>query len=175
MQKIFNKRERLIFYVTVGVVGFALVFNFLLVPVLSRFENLNRQIRSLRQKLNKYTVLVSQKEFLESRYAQFSPFSVEGTGVNGPLSSLAQLESMAKNSGIRIIDMRPGGMTAKGRSETLIDLRAQGSVENYFNFIYELENSLTLMRVKGLQLNARPGTSDLEATFSIAQFFPSGQ
>jgi type II secretory pathway component PulM len=62
MQKILNKREKIVLYTTVGIIIFSIAFNLFIEPTLSRNETLNKEINIARLKLNKYLKLLSQKE-----------------------------------------------------------------------------------------------------------------
>lgn len=172
MIRVLAKRERIILYATIGVVIFAIAFNFLLAPVLTKNDNLNREINLKRAKLKKYLWLISQKEAIQSKYSKFSPApSVSDQQQDVLVSALSELENLAKNSGIRIIDLRPQ-QGAKGSDlykEILIDLRTEGSMDGYLKFIYNLENSLSLLRIKKFQLTAKPNAQVLEGSFSISQ------
>lgn len=167
MRKIFTAREKNIFYLTAAVFGFALVFNFLFVPVAARFDRLNQQINLSSAKLEKYSWLLAQKEYLQQAGSQEQALA----------SPLEALEGLAKGAGITIVDLRPGAGAASvsrsGYRESLIDLRTEGAIEGYISFIYNLENSPSLLRVKSFQLSSRSNTAALEGNFTISQFSPA--
>ncbi len=167
MIKVLNRREKFIFYATIGVIVFAFIFNFFLAPVLSRNDTLNNEIRLNREKLKNYLWLLSNKEAIQKKYAKFFPAdNLTGQEQTETTGTLSELENLAKNSGIKIIDIRPqqGGK---------IDLRAEGSLENYMKFIYNLENSLALLRIKKFQISAKPNSSALDGNFLISQLIAS--
>lgn len=173
MLKILTQREKIIFYVTTGVITFAVSFNFLIAPVLTKNDALNKEINITRAKLKKYLWLLDQKDNIESKYSRFSSaFGVDGQQKNMQVGSLSELESLAKEADIRIIDIRPqSGSKGPGLySQVIVDLRAEGTMEGYFKFIYSIENSFLLLKIKGFQLTAKPNTQLLEGVFSISQF-----
>lgn len=172
MIRVLSRRERVILYATAGVIIFAAIFNFLLAPVLTKNDNLNKEINLKRAKLKKYLWLLSQKEAIQGKYSKFSsaPGGL-GQEQDALVSALSELENLAKNSGVKIIDLRPQ-QPAGGRDlyrEILIDLRTEGEMAGYLKFIYELENSLSLLRIKKFQLSAKPNSTILEGSFSISQ------
>ncbi|MFH1355016.1 MAG: hypothetical protein ABIH19_02585 [Candidatus Omnitrophota bacterium] len=83
---------------------------------------------------------------------------------------LPELENLAKNSGIRIIDIRPR-TPKRGNlfTETLIELKTEADVAGYLKFIYNIENSLLLLKVQEFRLDSKPGTQVLDGNFSISQ------
>jgi len=173
MQKILTRREKTVLYLTAGVIVFALAFNFLLMPLFARISRINKEIVLTRMKLLKYSWLLSQKDDLLAKYAAGGS-SGNSFGQDDPLlAGLSTIEDLAQQSNIRIIDIRPD-MQEKSSSqhkEALIELRAEGNVKGFFAFIYKLENSLFLLKIKKFQLSLRPGNQDLEGRFTIAALF----
>jgi len=165
MQRLFTKREKLISYLTAAVIVFGILFNFFIAPFLSKNDALNKEINLTRQKLKKYLWLLSQSEEINNKAKDF-PSSIKAVNQQGEASVaiLAELEELAKDANIRIIELRPA---AAGK--TLIDLRAEGNTEGYLKFIYSLENSLSLFKIKKFQLSAKSNPQILESNFSITQ------
>lgn len=86
------------------------------------------------------------------------------------MSILSELELIAQQSGVSIIDIRPQlPKETSAYKEIYIDLRAEGSMQAFLKFIYDIENSLSLLRIKKLQLIAKPNSSILEGIFSISE------
>ena len=171
MIKVLTKRERIILYATIGIIIFTVVFNFLLAPILTKNDILNKEINITRIKLNKYLRLLSQRAYIQNKYNKFSStFKIPEQGGDTLVAALSELETLAKNANIRILDIRPqASKTSDIYKENLIEARTEGGMEGYLKFIYDIENSLSLLRIKRFQLNAKPGASGLEGSFSISQ------
>jgi len=169
MQKFLNKREHLMLYLAIGVMAFAAVFNLLLYPLLQRNDTLNREINLARSKLKNYARLLSQKDYIMHRYNTFAPqLKLPQDNESGIVSSLSEIENLAKASRVHIIDIRP--QSQKGGSALYIDVRAEANLESFLRFIYEIENSLSVLKIKKFQLNSRSGSTALEGIFIISQF-----
>jgi hypothetical protein len=80
------------------------------------------------------------------------------------------LEELAVKTGIRIIDLRPQseGSSNLGKG-VVVDLRAEGDMEGHIKFLYEIENSLSLLKVQRLELSAKNDNSNLESNLTIFQ------
>jgi hypothetical protein len=172
MLRVLSQREKLIFWFTVGIITLAVVFKFCLAPVLDKNDLLNREISATRAKLKKYLKLNSQKQDLQERYSRLTAnLDLSSQQADPLVAALAALESFAREANIRIVDVRPQAVAkAPGVYQELsIDLRSEGAMPDYLKFIYSLENSLSLLRIKRLQLNSRPNTEFLEGAFSISQ------
>jgi len=172
MQKIITNREKIILYLTIGVIIFGIGFTFLLTPILNEYAKLDKEINITRARFRKYQLLLSQKEYIQKKYDQFaSGANLSGTGKDSLVNVLTELEDLAKEADIRIIDIRPQGPAGAATlyKEVVVDLRTEGAIEGYLKFIYRIENSLSLLRIKRFQLAARPNSPALEGVFSISQ------
>jgi hypothetical protein len=172
MKKSLTKRESLILYLTIFLVIFAILFNFLILPVITKINNVNREIKLVQAKLNKYSLLLSRKDYIQNQYSKFSSVQVPlGQREDSLVGTLKELENLARQANIRIIDIRPQGPSKNLTSyqETLVDLKTEGAIEGYFNFIYHLENSPVLLRINKFQLTAKTNTEVLTGSFTISQ------
>lgn len=168
MQKIFNKKEKLLFVTAISVIVFSLMFNMFLFPILSKDYLLNKEIKITQAKFKRYMHLLDNKDYLQGKYNDFSASS--SAERNAALAGLTELENIAKSSGVRITDIRPQVQKASSLyQENIIDFRAEGTMEEYTKFIYTIENSPSLLRIKKFQLTARSSTSTLEGSFSVSQ------
>ncbi len=171
MARILSKREKAIVWVTIGAVVISIAFNFIIEPVLSKNADLNKEIELTRIKLAKYLELLRQKDSIQEKYSKFSETLQRSNAVkNASVNVLAEIENLANEAKIQIIDIRPE--TAKAKElykESLIELRTEGNIESYFQFLFSIENSPLLLTIKNFQLNARPNSQALEGIFSISQ------
>jgi len=168
MQKVFNKREKTTLYLTVGVIISAVFFNFVIIPLLNKNDLLSKEINVSRAKLQKYLWLLSQKDYIENKYSKFSSLgNNKSSKDNSLVGVLSELEDMAKNSGIKIIDIRPGANMENNSKTISADLRAEGKMEGYLKFMYNIENSFSVLRIKEFQISSRPNNPLLEGNFTI--------
>jgi hypothetical protein len=174
MQKIFTQREKIILYLTIGVIGFSIIFNFMVAPIFGKLNKLDKEISVVRLKLKKSLWLLSHKDSLQAKEKKFSSgIAVPEAGKEALVNTLAELENLARQAGVRILDIRPQTPRASADlKEIIIDLRLEADTEEYLKFIYSIENSLSLLKIKKFQLFSRPNTTDLEANFSISWLSP---
>lgn len=155
--KLLTKRERLIFYLTLSTICSSLVFNHIFKPLVNKFNFLNQEILTYKIKLAKAFRLLGESEGVKAKYAQVSSMVKEKVSEEELLASiLSELENLAKLSGLRITDIRPQSPKAlRTHKEFLIEVRQEGQIQAHLRFIYELENSQQLLRIKKLQLNPK--------------------
>ncbi|MFH1440907.1 MAG: type 4a pilus biogenesis protein PilO [Candidatus Omnitrophota bacterium] len=171
MAKILTKREKLSLFIALGVIVSAIAFNFIIMPVFDKFESLTKETMITRIKLIKYLQLLNQKDEIEKKYKQFSSaISLSGQEHDPFVAVLSELENLAKSSNIHILDVRPQSQRKTTKyKEIMVDLRTEGQMKDYMKFIYDIENSISLLRIRKIQLNAKSNTPALEGNISISQ------
>lgn len=170
MKRILSGREKIILYITVGVVLFSAVFNIFLLPVLDKNARLNQKINSTTEKLKKYAQLMLEKERIEAEYGRFAATSGVSREADTSVSALTELENLANSAQIRIIDIRPSSAKIQKAKGLIIETRLEGTMDQFMKFIYNIEQSISLLAIKKFQLNAKPNSAVLEGVFSIAEF-----
>lgn len=150
----FNPREKILLFITMAVVLFAILLNFTVLPFIDKNDLINKEILITRIKLKKYQRLLNRRETIEGRYP---PLPVDDS-MSG---ALAELENMANESGLKILEVRP--------QDELIDIRTEGNIEQQIRFIYNIQNSLALLWVRSFQINAKADNQLLEANFTITK------
>ncbi len=150
---------------------FFVFFNFVISPVLDKYEALNKEINLAKVKFKKYLILLNRKDYIEKRYQKFSSgASVSQERGDSLVDVLSELESLAKEANMRIVDIRPQSpKTVDLYKEYMIDIKLEGNVEGFLKFIFNVENSLSLLRIKRFQLSAKQQSGLLEGTFSISK------
>jgi hypothetical protein len=169
MLRTLGKRERQILYLTACVVIAAVAFNFLISPLIARNNQLNQRINLSREKIKKYLSVLKQKSRIQSQYTTLG-LSKAGQGQDTDVGVLSELETLAKGDNIRILEIRPqASQNLNLYKETVIVVRTEASIDNYLKFIYDLENSLLLLKIRQFQLTARPPNPLLEGNLLISQ------
>lgn len=140
-------------------------------PMIKRYSELNSEIRVNRLKLQKYARLLSQKDSILAKNDSLSKIMIlskeEGSS---SVSALSELENLAKNANILILEIRPQSVKSTSlHKEMDIELKTEGGLRDYLKFMYDIEHSLSLLTVKKLKLSSQPNTQTIEGLFSISQ------
>lgn len=169
MNKQLSGREKLILYVLIAVTFLGANVLFVFEPVIRRNITLNNEIQNVNLRIKRYLALLGKEKFILDNYNKLNLDSPELLGrQDRVVSLLSELEDTAKNAGIQIIEIRPEAGSKKGkRQETVVNLKAEAAMEQYVKFIYDLENSRFLLRIKSLQLSVKSNSQALEGVFSI--------
>lgn len=175
MHKLLTKKEKEIFYITLYFVILFVFSCFIIGPLLKKSRILNKKINFTKIKLIKYQQLVEKKGYIQNKNNKLSSnFAAAGGNEDIVITALSELEDFAKKANIQIVDVRPQAATgSSGYKEILIDLKAEGDIEGFLKFIYEVENSIFLLKIKKFQLTAEPSGKLLRGVFSISQLLPA--
>ncbi|MBI5873944.1 MAG: hypothetical protein HZB36_07410 [Candidatus Omnitrophica bacterium] len=175
MLKFLTQKEKIILSVAAGLITAGIVFNFLIIPTLTENARLNGEIRITRGKFLRYTKLLASKRDIQEKYEKFyASFKMSRIEQDALAGILSEFEDLAGASGVHIVDIRPD-MAEKDPGKVkgiTVELRVKGTSDAYMKFIYAIENSLSLLRIKKFQLNAKPNSQTLEGVFSILQLSP---
>jgi hypothetical protein len=171
MLRVLKKREQFFLYVIFALICSSLVFNFIAYPLWQKNQSLNSEITRTRLKLIKYQEVLNRKDRLENNYSESSPaLRVLEQKQDTVVAVLAELELLSQQANVKILDIRPQSITrASGAREASFDLRLEGDIEGYLKFIYEIENSVFLLRIKKILLHAKVDSESIEGAFTILQ------
>ena len=173
MLRVLGKREQLLLYLIFGLILVSLVFNFIAYPLWQNNQSLNREITMTRFKLVKYQEALNRKAELENIYPESSPaLKALEQKQDTVVAVLTELEHLSQKVNLKILDIRPQSIArASGVKEASFDLRLEGDIEAYLKFIYEIENSVFLLRIKKILLHAKADSTSIEGAFTITQTF----
>ncbi len=152
----FSKRERSLTIATITIVATVVSYGFVVEPLISSWSRLNRRIGSMSLKLERNYKLLGRGEIIEERYKRYSryvkPLSSEEEEV---ASMLKEIEAMARADSVHINNIRPHPARDRGFYEDFIfEVIADADISSLVKFIYDLQNSGNLLRVKKFTLSA---------------------
>lgn len=170
-QKKFSGREKLIFSVTITALCLAMIFNFIIVPLLNRINGINEKIGQKEQVLRRYSHLIDQGENVRSLYKEYKGVPGEGNASEEIAAELfKKSEETARKFQLLIQGVKPlPGVTKKGYNQVLLELELIGSFRSIFEFINEMETSVSLVQVSSFWLSAQsnvPGQLRCRIIFS---------
>lgn len=169
----FSERERYLALATSAIVLIAVVYALIIRPVSARWVNLNNQIRSKINALEKDYRILANEQLLRSEYAKFSKYAKPSKSEEEAVAdTLAYIENVSRNDSCFIINIKPIGVTNAGSyKEILIDVTAEANIEQFSKFLYDIENPRdTLINIKRFTINSKSGqTGILKGTFFISK------
>ncbi len=150
-----SKKDRLIFYLTVFMVSLLILDRAIVSPVFSKIKSLNNQVRDKQAEIKKNLRLLAQKDRIITGSVKYSSFLGDARLSDDQQVTLVlkELESLASKSSVYLVDMKPAGVKTSGSSKIImINLNCEAQMEQLVNFMYNLENSNSLISIEKYQL-----------------------
>jgi len=156
-----SQRERILFIGTVSVIALAVGYNLILEPLTNRWQYLNRQITQKSLKLTKNQNILKRKNRIKEEFDEYARHvSVLGTDEEAVTTLLKIIEEKATLSAARITNIRPKpARSTPFYKEFVFEVISESSLEQLLRFIYELQNSEELLKVKRLSLTLKGSQS----------------
>ncbi len=167
-----SKRERLIFYVAASIIIFSFLYNFLVEPAYKKYKQLNQRLLSNDIKYQRFVRLTKEKERIAKEYKNsIKDVKLKSSDEEETASLLTQIETIARNSGVRIVDMKPQSTKDRGfYKQFRVEVKVESNMSALTRFMYDTVNSDQILKLERLQINAKGGGSDLlVATINVTK------
>ena len=169
----FNKRERYLALAALSIVSIALVYLFIVDPIAARWKDLNSQIRSKVNMLEKDSRTAANRKTIEAEYAKLSKQGKPAKSKDQEVAeTLTFIESVSKNDACFIVNIKPVDIKdAASHKEILIDLTVEASTAQLSKFLYDIENPReNLIDVKRFSISSKYGQAGvLKSTLLISK------
>jgi len=169
----FSKKEKLILFVACVCVVLALVDRMVVAPIISKLDSLKGQIRQKEEAVKRNLHIVSQKERIGHEVRKFaSYFSDFDSEEENVTIFLKELEVLANKSSLSIVDMKPAGIKEDDNKvkKCVVTLSGEGQMEQIMDFMYNVENSNSLLTVERYQISPKSKeTSVAQCSMTISK------
>ncbi|MDP8298192.1 MAG: hypothetical protein RAP41_08475 [Candidatus Orphnella occulta] len=149
-----SKRERYILYISAIVVVVVFFDRIVIKPLIGRIEKLNKEIVIYEKRLQRSLYLLSQEELITSEHKKYTK-DIKQVSSEGEEKSrlLAEIEETARKSSVSLKDVKLGS-TEKAGSYTkyTVEIIAESKVAYLVDFIYQLESSVRLLKIRSFYL-----------------------
>ena len=170
--KNFSGREHLLLALTIFVAVAVVVYGLIIEPLIIYGARLNNQIESKTRRLIEYRRLLSVGGALTEEHAKFPAFITAEKSEEEALSKvLVEMERVSQKSGCYIVNVKPHSANEVGNYKRIsFDIIAEGAISDFSRFLYEIETSPDMLRVRHFTLATKPGSpGKLKGTFLITK------
>jgi len=167
-----SKRERTIFYVTVGVVSLVLLDSVIISPILGRVSSLSEAIQTKEETIEQSLLIVTQEKRIDEEKDRYSPFLSKPQPEEKVITAfLKEVETLAKKSSIYLTDIKPSGKEVEGAVvHQFLRLNFEAQMEQVFNFFYNVTNFEQLIKIEDYQIRPKTeGSSIIICNISISK------
>lgn len=136
---------------------------FMVEPLYKKLTQLNQQISTKQLQLMKSQKLIKEKDIIAGKFNKYAhELKVKGSNEEEMASVLSEIENIGKASGVYLSDVKPQKIKDMDFYKVLlVEIKFQATMPTLSKFIYDLQNSTSLLKVKRLQINIKGGESSL--------------
>jgi Tfp pilus assembly protein PilO len=155
---VLSKRERMILVWTVAVVGIALLYNFVISPILDARAEFQSEKQKLTEEIEKAKEVLSKKEALSKEWGERID-----NGLNDDVSAtesgvLNAIRIWAQNYGLTLSSVKPERERSDSKGEMKeisFNMACSGNMTSVGQFLWQIENSTLPLRITEFQLGSR--------------------
>lgn len=168
----FSRREKVIFYVSIVFVMFALIDRLLVSPALDKMASLENDIANKKIAIQKDLHFIYLKEGINKEASSYAGyFSKDVSYDEGMNSFLKLIEDFARRSSVNLLNIRPAGVKAeKGVVRYYVDLNCRGEMEQIVDFLYRIESAKKVLTVEKFTISAQEeGSSSAQCRITVSR------
>jgi|CXWL01.1.fsa_nt_gi Tfp pilus assembly protein PilO len=168
-----NPREKIFAIITVMLVLLFGIVELVIKPVKRIESRVDQELLDQNKILRKDINLVNDERQLSNQYEELlKPFIQQGSDEEAMSVLLAQLETLANEAKLRIVEIKPQkGKKADNYKFLSVGLSFQGTLLNIERFLYAVQSSPNDLNVDELILESNvPGQDSLTCRINLSQF-----
>ncbi|MBN3038732.1 MAG: type 4a pilus biogenesis protein PilO [Candidatus Omnitrophica bacterium] len=167
-----SKREKYILYISVTIIGLVLFDKAVLSPVTNKITKLNEEIDLQEKKLQRYLYILTQEDAITEEHKKYTQNVKQSSSDEEEKSKLLSvIEELARKSSVLLKNMKPGTTEREGPyNKYTVDIETESKIAYLADFMYQLEKSPRLLRVKEFNLApVKSKSSTIKSRMTITQ------
>lgn len=158
-----SKREKTFFTIALSIISLGILYAFVIEPLYKAYSRLNQEINIKQVKLGKNLKLIKEKDIVTEEFKKYSQqLKTKGSDEEEMAVVLSEIEKIGKATGVYLSDVKPQKIKDMDFYKImLVEIKFQADMQTLSKFIYELGNSVLLLKVSRLQVNSKGGDSSL--------------
>ena len=152
-------REKILLYVTIGVISLFVMERVFFYQFRKKLKNLYQQIKVSEANLRTGLEVQKRKETILAEYQKYQTYLTTPNVSDGDrvASFLKEVERIAQESGVSIINLNPKNepLQLVDYKQYTVDLRIEGDVEAVVDFLYQIQKSPLLIQLENLSISAK--------------------
>ena len=158
-----SKRERIIFYVTLGVVSLIILDRLIIYPVLWKMKSLDEGIREEQAQIKRDLHILAQKERMLKEAEKYAAYSIEDLSTEEVTTLLLkEIGDLANQTSVYLIDLKPTGLKEEDvYRKYLVSLSCEAQMEQIIGFMYNVEDSNSLLKIEKYNISQKSEDSSI--------------
>lgn len=152
-----TSREKVILFLTAGVTAFFICYIFMFEPMYSFWIRSEKEILAVKTDIQKAVRLLEKQEEIDDEYKTIEEkLKTRGSDESEKNFIFEQLDIIARNSGVKIVTMRPRAVDDKDFYKKFIVLiETESEMGALMKFIYQIKESQAAISIERFTLNTR--------------------
>lgn len=171
--KTLNRREKIILWLTIGVITVGMSVQLIVKPLRENSENVADQIEAAQKRLSKSKKLIEEANALQNDYQKLVDIlgKASSEGVENS-AMVAKLEEAAKAANVHISNMQPRRAVKRDPFLVIsVDLTIDGTWSSVTRFLYDVQAQPNLFNIDEMNLEKFSDTaSTLRGRLLISRF-----
>ena len=167
-----SKREKSIFYATIGVLFLLLFVNMFLGPSLENIEQLNEDIANAKKTINVDLRLIAMQDVIENETKKYNAYFAEfGSSEDEIILIQKEIQTLGDSAGVYIGHIRPADIATEGIFKVYyVNVNCEGEMPKIIQFLYDIESSPKLLTVERYTITPKSeGSSIAQCRMMIAK------
>ena len=169
-----NPRARILAYVAGGVIFLFLFEKFFFSNLRARIKTIDKEIRLKEVELKTGVGIQDKKGQIGLDYKIYSGYlgDQKASAVDNQTAFLKELEGIAQKTGVSIVNLTPDNQSKEvgGSKVFYADARLEATVDQFYSFLGEIQNSKLLIKIDKLTISAKDENASslrLDTTISM--------
>ncbi len=152
-----SRRELFLVYFYFIIIAIIAVYFVFLKISYPRYTEVNQKIKGLENMLMKINAVMNSRNLVDKEYDVLrKKFASAGNEKAASTDILQDIKSKAGDSGLNVINIKPLSLKDDELyNEFDFKLETEGELSNFGNFLYNLDNSPYIFKIKYTQINAQ--------------------
>ena len=152
-----SKREKMVLFGSILAVSCALVDRVIVNSLAKKLAGQDAQIAAREAEIRKDLKIAAQGKRIVTLHDSYKPYIGTQSTENEEFTVfLKEVDTLARDSGIYVVDMKPNGTKEEGESKKyLINLNIEAEMASLVKFMYAVEDSKKLMTVEKYQISPK--------------------
>ncbi|MBN2453430.1 MAG: type 4a pilus biogenesis protein PilO [Candidatus Omnitrophica bacterium] len=172
----FNKlsgKERVGLAVAVIVIALVIVDRLIVSPIGGKIQRINQDIHFSEKKLSRDLRNINNRDMIEGEYKKYRNYVSKGAASDeeNVANILAEIESLARSSSVSLVEIKPQSpKNYDFYKEYIIDVTAEGGMEQIVTFMHNINNSNQLLRAVKIRLGLKDKeSSNIKASVQVTK------
>lgn len=156
-----NKREKILFYITVLFSAVVLLHIAVISPLLKKGDMLLRETAKKEVRCRRNFSIISSKQKIQEDFKMYTGIIKKTASDEEETASLLkQIESLAQKSKVSLSSIKPKRVTeVEFYKRYAVEIEGEGSLRQLVRFLYYIQNTDQILKAERLRVNVKSSSS----------------